>query len=87
MNLPREQINALVDLMAAEFAAFELHLFLDTHPQDMQAMTAHEAACARAEEMRMEYERRYAPLTPCGSQAQSMGWEWINSPWPWEICY
>lgn len=87
MNLPREQLNTLVELMAAEFAAFELHLFLDTHPDDPQALAAHQAACARADALQAEYERRYSPLTPCGSSSQAMEWEWINPPWPWEICY
>ena len=31
--------SALRKLMAADFAAFELQLFLDTHPDDADAMS------------------------------------------------
>lgn len=70
----------LRNLSSAQFAVWELHLYLDTHPSDMQAasmLAQYEKKCTA---LMAEYEENYGPLTPKFAQ----GVEWLKNPWPWE---
>lgn len=98
MMLPSQQLAALKEVMAAEFTTHELQLFLDTHPDDMQAMMAHHDACMRTMELQTAYSQQYGchALMPCCEMGQmdpmgQMGpterFSWVDSPWPWEIQY
>ena len=57
---------------AARFACWELHLFLDTHPNNKEA----------AHRLKKEYEEKFGPM---GEQGQETSrWAWVSDPWPWE---
>lgn len=67
---------------AMDFACWELHLFLDTHPNNCEAMRKLEEYRARAERLRKEFEEKYGPI---GETPQDTSrWAWISDPWPWE---
>ena len=70
----------LRSLSSAQFAAWELHLYLDTHPSDMQAASMLAQNQKKCEALLAEYEETYGPLTPKFAQ----GVEWLQNPWPWE---
>ena len=53
-----EKAKLMQCLSAEKFAAWELHLYLDTHPCDKTAQRMHEKHMARAKELREEYERK-----------------------------
>ncbi len=72
-------------LSAAQFAAWELHIYLDTHPHDTEAIAAHKKHMAKARELKQEYETRFGPITTTDMYG-SATWEWINNPWPWDYC-
>ena len=64
---------------ALAFAAWELRLYLDTHPCDKAALRLFE-----------EYERRlncqnYATTFVPGCKGRNR-WTWNTDPWPWEVC-
>ena len=63
-----------------EFAMWELHLFMDTHPADLQALALHNEYKEKATKLRCMYEEKFGPLTPENGQ----GVEWVKNPWPWE---
>ncbi|MGN1081760.1 MAG: spore coat protein CotJB [Acutalibacteraceae bacterium] len=71
-------------LSAAQFAAWELKMFLDTHPNDERALSRMKTYQAKANELRAEYESKYGPLTT-GADFTDSDWDWVNDPWPWEI--
>ena len=75
--------DAMKKLMAADFAAYDLQLFLDTHPDDKEAMALYTDAVRKAALARNEYEANYFPVTAAGA-AGKMPWQWIVSPWTWE---
>ena len=75
--------DAMKKLMAADFAAYELQLFLDTHPDDKNAMVQYTEAVRKAAVARNEYEANYGPIT-AASAAGKLPWQWIVSPWTWE---
>ena len=70
-------------LSAAQFAAWEVHLYLDTHTEDTAAIAAFNQYKKRAMELSEEFTRKYGELT-AGENTNPNSWEWLNSPWPWE---
>lgn len=80
MDIQRER--ALREVMAACFTAFELQLFLNTHPNDQRALMLFKNSCQRSKMLKLQYEGMYGPLTACSSNGYP--WQWIESPWPWE---
>ncbi len=77
----REQL--LREYGETAFAAFDIMLFLDTHPFNSEALMAHAHYCRAAAALKNEYEMKYGPLTAC-SGATANSWEWVEGPWPWE---
>ncbi len=70
-------------VQAADFAAYDLLLYLDTHPCCQSALTLYKEKCDEAKALRCEYEKSYGPLTPCSSCGETP-WQWIKNPWTWE---
>ncbi len=67
-------------LSSVQFALWELHLYLNTHPNDMSALAMHEKYELQLRKIRAEYEENYGPLTP----KRGEGIEWLKNPWPWD---
>ena len=79
-----ERDKLLEMLSAAEFACWEMHLFLDTHPADEKALAAEREYAEKAKLLRAEYEQRFGSLT--GKACDSAeNWQWVADPWPWDI--
>ncbi|MBQ6819498.1 MAG: spore coat protein CotJB [Clostridia bacterium] len=70
-------------ISVARFAAWELHIYLDTHPNDKQAMRNFEKYQKTADELTVQYEAKYGPLISSDVYGDT-SWQWINAPWPWE---
>lgn len=81
--MEKNRNDAMKKLMAADFAAYELQLYLDTHPNDSDAMKLYCEAVKAAAAARSEYEMNFGPIT-AASAAGSTPWQWIMSPWNWE---
>ena len=78
--------SALLRIMELEFAAIDLNLFLDTHPDDRCALTDFAAVSQELMRAKSEFEARYGPLMNFGFGLNEGNiWRWIESPWPWEI--
>lgn len=73
----------LKKLGAYAFAAYDWNLYLDTHPDDKDAIEMFHKMSDRADELRDEFQTRFGPLTATASQDMER-WNWIDSPWPWE---
>lgn len=75
-----DRCKLMREISAVEFAAWELHLYLNSHPCDEKAMEMHRKYTERAKELREEYEECFGPLT----HTTESGWAWVKNPWPWE---
>ena len=62
---------------AAAFAAWELRLYLNTHPDDAEALKLFRKLCREAEDV--NYATTFLKDADCTS-----GWRWVTNPWPWE---
>lgn len=70
-------------LQTSSFAVDDLELYLDTHPDDQQALEAFCQVRAIRDLVVKQYQAEVGPLTaeesPCGTH-----WAWADRPWPWE---
>ena len=92
-NSRRKLLNRI---RVSGFAAIEAALYLDTHPNDREALAALAGYCADKKAAVDEYEAEYGPLTFCSCSAHNgccrvgNGLErdgyfaWATTPWPWE---
>ena len=71
-------------ISSAQFAAWELHMYLDTHPDDIQALKSYHKYEREAKELIAKYENMFGPLVSSDVFGDNR-WDWINNPWPWEI--
>jgi spore coat protein JB len=78
--------NILRELTALDFMLVDLQLFLDTHPEDHEALNRYNEILAKANVLRGQYESMCGPLysfrsfNPCH-------WDWYNDPWPWQYSF
>ena len=72
----------LCELMALGFTINELGLYLDTHPDDSEALTLYTKYVQLFQEGRSRYESMYGPLQQ--TAVTEAGYTWLNDPWPWE---
>lgn len=80
----KERDKLLHQIGETSFAAWDIQLFLDTHPFHTEALSAFRHYNRSAEVLRKEYETKYGPLTS-GVNHGSTEWQWAEGPWPWEI--
>ncbi len=73
----------LREVMEADFAAYDLQLYLDTHPEDAKALAMYSDVVRRAADAKRAFEAAYGPIT-ADAAAGKKEWTWIKSPWPWE---
>jgi spore coat protein JB len=82
-----EQLRLLHEIQKVEFAATELTLYLDTHPCDKKALADYNTLACQLKSLIDMYEKRFGPMKVFGFGTSRYPWEWIYTPWPWEIEY
>jgi len=83
--LRSDRKKMLEEVMALDFTLVELNLFLDTHPDDRQAIADYNSVLKQSNAARTKYEKEFGPLTAMSAYATNSTFEWIDEPWPWEI--
>ncbi len=78
-----EKQNTLKELQNYHFAAYDMLLYLDTHPCDKKAFEMFRELVKKFDALKKDYEKNYGPLSAFAS-AYSTTFDWIDSPWPWE---
>ncbi len=76
----------LAALSALDFMAVDLHLYMDTHPEDDTALMMYNEIVIKANELRVEYEKLHGPLYSFRSLSLN-DWRWDDDPWPWHTCH
>lgn len=85
MEICKENLNLLKEIMSIDFCLLEMNLFLDTHPQDSDAIMLYNKFLEDVRPLKIKYEREVGPLTV--NFIADCPWSWIDNPWPWEIDY
>lgn len=73
----------LFELQKYNFAAYDMLLFLDTHPDDKRAFEMFAELVRKLKKKKGEYEDEYGPLEAYNA-ANFDAFKWLDSPWPWE---
>lgn len=78
-----QKFKMLMELTAINFTLIDLHLYLNTHPNDETALMKYNAYSMELAKQKMKYEKCYGMISLHGSLSP-YPWQWINEPWPWE---
>ncbi len=88
MERRRRNINLelLRRIQELNFAIVDIVLYLNTHPEDRDALRLHNELSQNYHQLVEEYQRRYGQLYANYPDAD-YPWPYVNDPWPWEIDY
>lgn len=67
-----------------DFALTELTLFLDTHPDNQEAMRFFNYYNKLKQDKMTEYSSTYGPISRNQAKANGNYFLWTVQPWPWE---
>lgn len=83
VNQKEKPVTPSTELQAMGFAIQELALYLDTHPEDEEALELYRAYQRLFHKGMMEYTEQHGPLNH-GMPHEGKGYTWPDDPWPWE---
>lgn len=78
------QAQLLQWITLTKFACVDASLFLDTHPDDEQALRFFQEHNRLYNEAMDAYAKAYGPLTISHARNCDTYWDWVNQPWPWQ---
>ncbi len=81
LNISSEKERKMMELSEVCFAAHELNLYLDIHPEDRSMFLLFKDYQKKADQLKREYEEKYGPL--CVDSEMNNNYSW-NQSWPWE---
>ena len=77
--------NSLMrELQKIDFALYETVLYLDAYPYSTEALDYYHSLVHQRELIVAELEGGGKPISANGN-ASHTSWDWISSPWPWEL--
>ena len=77
------QLRLLKEIQLVEFTVIEANLYLDTHPDDQEALRYYQSAKQRLESKTADYEAKYGRIA--AGEDGRMRWAWVDEPWPWQM--
>jgi spore coat protein JB len=78
-----ERAERMKKLQSANFAAYDMLLYLDTHAKDKKAYEIFKSLVEKTNKLKNEYEKDFGSLTPYNSAYQGE-FDWLDDPWPWD---
>lgn len=70
-------------LQVCDFALNDVALFLDTHPDDKDALSFYQKHIELRQKALDDYTSKYGPVTKSDYNG-SAHWTWVDGPWPWQ---
>jgi spore coat protein JB len=84
-KLPTEFYELMEELQAVDFVLVDLTLYLDTHPEDQQAIIQYNNFAKARKQLKRKIESSYGPLQQYGNSYVGYPWNWDDGPWPWQM--
>jgi len=84
VNTVEKGDSGLAELQALDFAINELGLYLDTHPNDAEAMELFQSYAELYRKGAEAYEKCHGPLNRMDA-IHGGKYCWKKGPWPWEF--
>lgn len=69
-------------IATTDFAITDLHLFLDSHPNNEGISKKLNEFQVKSNMLKREYEEKFGPIQM--GEMNANRWAWIAGPWPWE---
>ena len=82
MNKMITREEMLTDISAFDFMLTDLNLYLDTHPEDHNALMYYNNIRNQYNALKQQFTNDFGPLTP--NSTSNTFWNWIDNPWPWD---
>jgi len=79
--MDREKLLKQITIL--DFMAADLHLYLNTHPNDAEALEMFNDTATHGAQVRKDYEEHFGPLVSYRTP-DAQGWRWSDCPWPWQ---
>ncbi|MBD1381044.1 spore coat protein CotJB [Metabacillus arenae] len=83
--LPQEYYSHLEEIQAVDFVLIELSLYLDTHPNDSQAIQQYNQYAQYGKQIKEKFESKFGPLEQRSLNPSNESWAWKKGPWPWQV--
>lgn len=80
-KLEKEKLFQWINMIS--FVVDDALLYLDTHPEDKEAIEYFNHFCELRNQALKEYALCYEPLT-IDTALSDNEWRWVKAPWPWE---
>ena len=81
--MERTEQALLNQIAEARFACVELQLYLDTHPEDVDAQSDFNSYANALDRLCAEYTQSFGPLENFGNSEHVAG-SWVYQKWPWQ---
>ena len=85
ININSEKEEMLTNIGEYSFAMHELNLYLDIYPNDQNALNLFNKYQKQANELIMNYERKYGPINVFSNTLNNVPFNWSIAKWPWEV--
>ncbi|WLR56515.1 spore coat protein CotJB [Mesobacillus subterraneus] len=79
-QLPKEFYAAMEELQAVDFVLVDLTLYLDTHPEDYDAINQFNQFAKERRRLKKVVESMYGPLQQYGNSYSGYPWDWKEGP-------
>lgn len=83
MSCSNSRADMLKQIQCYNFAAYDMLLYLDTHPEDKKAFKMFQELVNKTNALKCEFEKEFGPLSQFASAMQD-SFNWLDNPWPWE---
>lgn len=70
-------------VQVCDFALNDAALFLDTHPDDKDALAFYKKYNDMRKQAVADYTSKYGPLQKTDLMSDTR-WTWVDGPWPWQ---
>lgn len=77
------KIELKKQIAATHIMVEDLHLYLNTHPNDRNAIACYNGYVKQLKMLKDNYDSCYGMMSEEDSFSQCP-WQWIDEPWPWE---
>jgi spore coat protein JB len=84
-QMPKEFYQMMEELQQTDFVLVELQLYLDTHPDDANAIQQFNQFSMKRRMIKEQFEAQFGPLQGFGNSYSGYPWGWNDEPWPWQV--
>ena len=84
-QVPNEFYQVMEQLQTVDFVLVDLTLYLDTHPDDLEAINQFNHYAKERKQLKKAFESQFGPLLQYGNSYSAYPWNWGDCPWPWQV--